>query len=469
MWRPLPLLLVCGSISCTNYSSDPDCRVARELTRELLYPGETTGLQVTLETNGEVPLQQVYFAEHLPPVVHVEGFSVHVDDLDVTPWVVYETTSAGEVWPGHVTHRVVLDEAAAGGAGFWVSSSCRVTFTLSAEPGLHDLRWNHWVALAGGEEPVFGWGEEPLRLVVTDEAGRVPAELDVSTGFSETEPGTMPVVSQTHRAPGFGVLLPAVLEVRFSSGNLLFDTVVEGRSAGTLLLSGSAIARQGDAVRCVEGAVLLDLEVLAVGESLECECVIRSVPEDLVDLLRQSGLLGPDEELMGRPAGSASIVRDAAGGRLVITPDPRISFLSASADGVFTWTFPRGLFRLPAQGELRVTTKYLLEGVETFPVIETFPMAGEDDLLFRRADVNVDGAVDISDGIRILIHLFLDPGLDCLKAADSNDDGRLDLTDAVCLLSYLFLGGEAFPGPHPLCGPDATPDDLPCRTYPLCE
>jgi hypothetical protein len=469
MWRTLPLLLVCGSISCTNYSSDPDARVVRALTRNLLSPGETTELQVLLENTGGIPLQKVHLAEHFPPGVRLVGVCVVVDGLDVTSWVVSETTSTGEVWPGCVTHRVVLDGAGAGGGGFPLSSRCQVTFTLSAEPGLYDLRRNHWVALVGGEEPVFGWGEEPLRLIATDETGRVPVALDVSTGLSETEPGATPEVIQTHLAALLGVSLPDALEVRFSSGEFIFDTGIEGRSAGMLSLSGSALARQGDAVRCVEGEVLLDLEAQKAGESLECGCVIRSAPEELVDLLREGGMLALDEELEGRSAGSARIVREPRGGRLVITADPRLSFLMALEAGVFTWTFPRGLFRLPEQGELRVTTRYRVEGVETSPVTETFPVGGVGAPLFRRGDANVDGTPDISDGIRILIHLFLEPGLDCLKAADSNDDGRLDITDSVFLLSYLFLGGQALPDPHPICGPDATPDDLPCGTYPLCE
>jgi len=87
------------------------------------------------------------------------------------------------------------------------------------------------------------------------------------------------------------------------------------------------------------------------------------------------------------------------------------------------------------------------------------------ELPFVRGDTNTDQVVDVSDSIKILLHLFLDdsPDLDCLDAADVDDTGELSITDPIVLLSFLFQAGPAPQDPFPGCGPDPTPDDLSCR------
>jgi hypothetical protein len=80
---------------------------------------------------------------------------------------------------------------------------------------------------------------------------------------------------------------------------------------------------------------------------------------------------------------------------------------------------------------------------------------------FRRGDSNHDAAVDISDGIHLLAHLFQGGAPPpCRSAADADDNGVLEITDAVYLFGYLFRGGSAPPAPGPAhCGEDETPDD----------
>ncbi|HVR75105.1 MAG TPA: hypothetical protein VMT52_12265, partial [Planctomycetota bacterium] len=98
--------------------------------------------------------------------------------------------------------------------------------------------------------------------------------------------------------------------------------------------------------------------------------------------------------------------------------------------------------------------------------LEGRPLAAEPG--FRRGDSNRDGAVDISDPIRVLGFLFLGgAGLPCPDAADSNDDGNIDLSDAVYTLHGLFLGGDPIPAPGPeACGLDPTEDSLSECEYP---
>ena len=89
-------------------------------------------------------------------------------------------------------------------------------------------------------------------------------------------------------------------------------------------------------------------------------------------------------------------------------------------------------------------------------------------LLFLRGDSNNDQAVDISDSINLLAHLFVDSDtpLTCLDAADANADGTVDLSDAISIFSYLFLGQGGIPLPYPECGQK---ENLGCDYYPYCR
>jgi hypothetical protein len=81
---------------------------------------------------------------------------------------------------------------------------------------------------------------------------------------------------------------------------------------------------------------------------------------------------------------------------------------------------------------------------------------------FVRGDANADGSLDISDPVKVLLHLFAGGEGGCEDAMDANDDGALDLTDAVSVLEYLFLGGSVPMPPFPGRGADPTADDLDC-------
>ena len=81
----------------------------------------------------------------------------------------------------------------------------------------------------------------------------------------------------------------------------------------------------------------------------------------------------------------------------------------------------------------------------------------------RRGDVNLDGAVDLSDAVATLSHLFLGTGdLPCIDGADADDNGDVEITDGIAVLSTLFLGQNAIRAPFPSCGPDPTGDEIGC-------
>ena len=82
---------------------------------------------------------------------------------------------------------------------------------------------------------------------------------------------------------------------------------------------------------------------------------------------------------------------------------------------------------------------------------------------FIRGDTNRDGAVELTDAIVILNHLFRGEAVTtCLVALDVDDSDLIDLTDAIYLLRHLFQGGDPVPAPFPEPGADPTPGSLTC-------
>ena len=84
---------------------------------------------------------------------------------------------------------------------------------------------------------------------------------------------------------------------------------------------------------------------------------------------------------------------------------------------------------------------------------------------FIRGDSNLDGVVNISDGVKIVRHLFAGAPASCQDALDANDDGRLNVTDAIRVLDFLYRGGRAPLAPYPAQGRDASDtDELGCES-----
>jgi hypothetical protein len=101
--------------------------------------------------------------------------------------------------------------------------------------------------------------------------------------------------------------------------------------------------------------------------------------------------------------------------------------------------------------------------------VGTLDDCGLPNTTFRRGDVNDDGALDMTDPVRIFEFLFLGasrPG--CHRTADTNDNGTIDLSDGVYALNYLFSGGPAIRAPFPACGTDETTDVLDCDQFQSC-
>ncbi len=91
--------------------------------------------------------------------------------------------------------------------------------------------------------------------------------------------------------------------------------------------------------------------------------------------------------------------------------------------------------------------------------------------VFLRGEVNLDGEVDLSDAISVLIHLFVaaPARVPCMKSEDADDSGDVGIGDAISILMFLFLMDAAPPLPFPRCGSDPTPDGLACEWFPPCR
>jgi hypothetical protein len=73
---------------------------------------------------------------------------------------------------------------------------------------------------------------------------------------------------------------------------------------------------------------------------------------------------------------------------------------------------------------------------------------------FLRGDVDLNGAIEISDAVRILFHIIRGQPVACADAADVDNNEALNITDAIHLLQFLFRGGDAPAAPFPQPGFD---------------
>jgi hypothetical protein len=81
---------------------------------------------------------------------------------------------------------------------------------------------------------------------------------------------------------------------------------------------------------------------------------------------------------------------------------------------------------------------------------------------FVRGDANGDGLVNLSDAVKVLVHLFRAGSIACADAADVNDSETIEVTDAVVLLEFLFRLGRSPAPPYPAPGVDPSGATLGC-------
>jgi hypothetical protein len=81
---------------------------------------------------------------------------------------------------------------------------------------------------------------------------------------------------------------------------------------------------------------------------------------------------------------------------------------------------------------------------------------------FVRGDATGDDGVDLSDAVRVLLHLYAGASLECPDTADFDDNELLNLSDPIAILNYLFRDGAAPRPPFPDPGLDPSGTALGC-------
>jgi hypothetical protein len=153
--------------------------------------------------------------------------------------------------------------------------------------------------------------------------------------------------------------------------------------------------------------------------------------------------------------------------------DPVASSRSIEAQAGGVWTDQAAWVATTAETTTRIVltddTGAALHGPENYQVV-----GGQQ--LFHRGDTTGDGALELTDAVRVFGFLFLgDPPPTCRETADADNTGVIELSDGVVILNFLFLGQAAPADPGPTtspCGPDpdkpGSPGDLGCEVYDGC-
>ena len=117
-----------------------------------------------------------------------------------------------------------------------------------------------------------------------------------------------------------------------------------------------------------------------------------------------------------------------------------------------------------------VEASVVIDGLLVTPLLDSGSLTFFE-AMFRRADTNLDGSIDIADHIFLGLILF-DPAFTvfpCREACDVNGDLQVDVADMISIVSYLFAGGAAPAAPFPECGVDPDPaTSLGCAQGEVC-
>lgn len=226
-------------------------------------------------------------------------------------------------------------------------------------------------------------------------------------------------------------------------GRIVIESDDPDRPVVRVFLSGFGVSILGPEIRV--SPLSLDFGDAPIGIPSARSVTIRNAGVSRLRVLRLD--LGPDSSadfsITGRPVDLSLSLGEEVQVEVTYTP---------SGEGADT-------------GTLRIQS----DDPESPLVVVSFGGTGVPPV-FRRADANIDGNVDLSDAISVLGQLFGDaPAARCLDASDANDDAMVDVSDAVFILVWLFVEGE-MPAPGvEECGVDPTEDALEPCDYDACE
>ena len=128
---------------------------------------------------------------------------------------------------------------------------------------------------------------------------------------------------------------------------------------------------------------------------------------------------------------------------------PALSFKVVDAATV-TAVSPPAMPPLPADFVVDIRLE-LANGGELI-VARAFEYTGIEAESFVRADANLDGFLEVSDALTVLLYLYEGASSSCLEALDADGSGTVELTDGMTILNHIYLSGAAPPAPYPDCG-----------------
>jgi len=301
-----------------------------------------------------------------------------------------------------------------------------------------------------------------------DTAKRYPYDMTYSDRYQDSEIWSG-ALWDLARAVGSDTALKIVLE-----GNYLLSPDATFPGAGEALILADRGLFDGAHRGAIE-AVLRDRGILRPPLRLEGFVIHQEDPEIPIPDDNPLGLKSALEYPHDEPILSGLSLQVYVDIGHPFPPDLQVVLTSPAGTGVPLtppWSFPTiyGSLDLPGEGDLasfageRAGGTWQLRIVDSVALEEGVLRAwGIRVLNITRGETNDDGAVDLSDALKILFFLFRGDDLPCETRADTDDDGSVSITDVVYLLTYLYLGGPEPPPPFDAPGSDPTPDELACR------
>ncbi len=136
-------------------------------------------------------------------------------------------------------------------------------------------------------------------------------------------------------------------------------------------------------------------------------------------------------------------------------------------EAIYTWAGTLQVWDLENEGELVPRVDWAMWGHDA--TLGNFYHTGAiPPQKFLRGDANVDGKLDLVDGILIGYYLFGDSETDCAAAMDFDGTAGLGIADIIGFFSYVFLDGSPPAPPYPECGDKPAGEELDCMKF-TCE
>jgi hypothetical protein len=149
----------CGAVF--GFSTN-NTTIARSFDKSSAATGELITVTVTFTNNESTNLRGFYYAEEVPQALVVNTVSVKINGSAISNYV-FEPGSVGDVYPGNVVYRWILETPTAFSESHPLpsGSTAEIVYTLSStQAGTFNLNEFSWVGYyQGGSKAAFGHSE----------------------------------------------------------------------------------------------------------------------------------------------------------------------------------------------------------------------------------------------------------------------------------------------------------------------